>query len=414
MELEKATTQSQVMFFNKSDEGMKKIELEKATTQSQVMHLKKTNEKTNQTEKEAHQPQAKHFNKTDECIKASLFFFLRNEDLILWDYENHSQYKIDKTYLERLIEIVSGKPIIEDNITHYLREEGLLVKKTEGTREWGWDELSWIFHQGTKNPPRLKADANNWFEVYLQDCQNKLSPKENISFPKGEVISLAPIDKKLLQSKSLYEVCQKRMTSRAFSGEKVNFEIFSSLIGAAFSYSPPPWGEDKDYEIYAKHKISPSAGGLHPFEFYIMINHVENIDPGIYKYDPQEHCLYTLEKGDFRDQLVHSLVDQNFVKGFSFGVFFVADFSKVWWKYEHSRGYRQVLLDAGHQSQTFLLLATSLDLLTWPTGAIHDAEAEKLLKIDSDKFSPIFFVGIGTGKPNSLNKEIIFALKSSR
>ena len=371
---------------------MKKIELEKVGLHCQVMFFKRT----------------------DEGIKQSLFFFLRKGDLILWDYENHSQSKLDKAYIERLIEIASGKSIIEDEITRHLREEGLLVKEKEGIREWGWDELSWIFHQGTKNPPRLEADANNWFEVYLQNCQGKLSPKEGPSFPKGEVIHLAPIDKQLFQSKSLYEVCQERMTSRAFSGEKVNFEIFSSLLGTTFSYGPPPWGKDKDYEVYAKHKISPSAGGLHPFEFYIMIHHVENIEPGIYKYDPQEHCLYTFEKGDFRDQLVRSLVDQNFAKDLSFGVFFVADFSKVWWKYEHSRAYRQVLLDAGHQSQTFLLLATSLDLLTWPTGAIQDAEVEKLLRIDSDKLSPIFFVGIGTGKPNPFNEEIISTLKSNR
>lgn len=371
---------------------MKKIELEKAGIHSQVMFLKRT----------------------DEVIKPSLFFFLRQGDFILWDYENHSQYKLDKPYIDRLVEIGSGKPVIEDAITLHLREEGLLVEEKEEAREWGWDELSWIFHQGTKNPPRLESDANSWVEAYLQNCQGKPSPKERPSFPKGEPIPLATVDKQLFQSKSLYEVCQERMTSRTFSGEKINFDVFSSLMGATFSYSSPPWNKGENYEIYAKHKVSPSAGGLHPFEFYVMINHVESIDPGIYKYDPQDHCLYAFEKGDFRDRLVHSLGDQNFAKDLSFGVFFVADFSKVWWKYEHSRAYRQVLLDAGHQSQTFLLLATSLNLLTWPTGAIQDSEVEKLLKIESDKFSPIFFVGIGTGKPNSFNDEIISILKSKR
>ncbi|OJW52651.1 MAG: hypothetical protein BGO67_09280 [Alphaproteobacteria bacterium 41-28] len=371
---------------------MKKIQLEKAGVQCQLQFFKKT----------------------DEVIKPSLFFFLKKGDLILWDYENHSQYKLDEPYIDRLIEIASGKPIVEDDITRHLREEGLLVKEKEETREWGWDELSWIFHQGTKNPPRLESDANNWFEAYLQNCQSKPSPKEAPSSSKGEAISLAPIDKKLFQSKSLYEVCQERMTSRTFSGEKINFEVFSSLIGATFGYSSAPWGKNGNYEIYAKHKVSPSAGGLHPFEFYIMVHHVENIDPGIYKYDPQAHCLYPFEKGDFREQLIHSLAGQNFVKDLSFGVFFVADFSRVWWKYEHSRAYRQVLLDAGHQSQTCLLLATSLGLLTWPTGAIQDKEVEKLLKIENDKFSPIFFVGIGTGKPNSFNEEIISILKSNR
>ncbi|HUX78770.1 MAG TPA: SagB/ThcOx family dehydrogenase [Alphaproteobacteria bacterium] len=370
---------------------MKKIELEKLGVQCQLMFFKRT----------------------DEVIKPSVFFFLRKGDLILWDYQNHSQYKLDKPYIDRLMEVASGKPILEDEVTHHLRAEGLLVKENEEAREWGWDELSWIFHQGTKNPPRVESDANNWFEAYLQNCQSKPSPKEMPAVSKGEAIPLAPVNKQLFESKSLYEVCQERMTSRRFSAEKINFEVFSSLIGTTFAYSSAPWDKNENYEVYAKHKVSPSAGGLHPFEFYLMIHNVENIDPGIYKYDPQDHCLYTFEKGDFRDQLVDSLVGQNFVKDLSFGVFFVADFSKVWWKYEHSRAYRQVLLDAGHQSQTFLLLATSLNLLTWPSGAIQDAEVEKLLKIESAKFSPVFFVGIGTGKPDSFNEEIISILKSN-
>jgi len=416
IELEKRRPEIQVMHFKRNDEGMEKIKLEKRRPEIQVMHFKRNDGgiKKTEIEKEPPQSQAISFKRTDECVKSSLFFFLRNEELILWDYENHSQYKLDKPYIDRLVEIASGEAIVEDDITRHLREEGLLVKGEEETREWEWDELSWIFHQGTKNLPRLESNTSHWFEAYLQNCEGKPSPKETSSSSKGEAISLSPVDKQLLESKSLYEVCQQRMTSRAFSGEKINFEVFSSLIGATFAYSPAPWGKNENYEVYAKHKVSPSAGGLHPFDFYIMVHHVENLDPGIYKYDPQAHCIYPFAKGDFRDQLVHSLGGQNFVKALSFGVFFVADFSKVWWKYEHSRAYRQVLLDAGHQSQTFLLLATSLGLLTWPTGAIQDAEVEKLLKIESDKFSPIFFVGIGTGKPNSFNEEIISILKSNR
>ena len=57
------------------------------------------------------------------------------------------------------------------------------------------------------------------------------------------------------------------------------------------------------------------------------------------------------------------------------------------------------LLDIGHLSQTYQLVATALGLSTWITGAFKDSAVRKLLNIKRNSEQPIFFIsaGISTG-----------------
>jgi SagB-type dehydrogenase family enzyme len=93
---------------------------------------------------------------------------------------------------------------------------------------------------------------------------------------------------------------------------------------------------------------------------------------------------------------------QPFGEGVAFGVFLVAYFDKIWWKYPHSRGYRVALLDAGHLSQTFQLVSTALGILTWMTANIHDVNISTLLKLDGVHEAPIHFLAGGYGQKSGV------------
>jgi SagB-type dehydrogenase family enzyme len=76
------------------------------------------------------------------------------------------------------------------------------------------------------------------------------------------------------------------------------------------------------------------------------------------------------------------------------------------WKYNHSRAYRNVLLDAGHLSQTFQLCCTSESLNTWITGAFNDDAIEKKLNINGVNETVLFFVSAGKGNPVAFDKKM--------
>ncbi|MEB3701892.1 SagB/ThcOx family dehydrogenase [Candidatus Bealeia paramacronuclearis] len=349
-----------------------------------------------------------------EKIKNNIFFLLKEGSIVLWDYENHQQYRLSKDYLERIVDIAQGAEIVEDAISADLRASSVLSPSHNKPPEWGWDDLSWIFHQGTKNPPFVESHSQEWFKAYLTDCGHKTPPELDLKSRLDQTkIDLFPFDPTLFKNALFLDVLDQRTTSREFTSEEIDFKSFSSLLYKSFAYMKDPWGNDSQIEILGRHKVSASAGGLHPFNFYIIVNAVETIDPGLYIYAIEEHALYLQKTGDFRQEMIHCVSGQDFAKELSFGIFLVADFRKVWWKYEHSRGYRHVLLDAGHQSQTFLLMATALQLLTWVTGALDDRATEDFLEISESYLSPMLFLGAGKGEPKTLSTSMLSQILSN-
>jgi SagB-type dehydrogenase family enzyme len=65
------------------------------------------------------------------------------------------------------------------------------------------------------------------------------------------------------------------------------------------------------------------------------------------------------------------------------------------WKYRAPRVYRAFLLDAGHLSQSFLVVATALGLGAFCLGIVRDKLIEKELDLDGISETVLFVVGVG-------------------
>ncbi|MNY40178.1 Nitroreductase family protein [compost metagenome] len=88
-------------------------------------------------------------------------------------------------------------------------------------------------------------------------------------------------------------------------------------------------------------------------------------------------------------------------------------FDKLWWKYPHSRAYRSALMDVGHLSQTFNLVATAHNLNTWLTGYFIDDLLNKLIKIDGFKEHSLFVVAGGHGLQDPISPGVVKLLKAT-
>jgi SagB-type dehydrogenase family enzyme len=159
------------------------------------------------------------------------------------------------------------------------------------------------------------------------------------------------------------------------------------------------WGRISTYKTREfgelLHKTSPSAGARHPIETYAIVNNVKGIDPGIYHYSVRDHSLELLKAGDFRDSCVALTAGHSWTRDASALFIMTAVVARTAWKYRVPRVYRAFLLDAGHLSQSFLLVATALRLGAFCIGIVRDNLIEKELNLDGISETVVFVVGVG-------------------
>jgi SagB-type dehydrogenase family enzyme len=144
-------------------------------------------------------------------------------------------------------------------------------------------------------------------------------------------------------------------------------------------------------------RTSPSGGGLQPSEPYLVVLRINGLEPGIYHYSSDKHLLTRICGELSQGQLGRLLCEQNFCEEMAYGIFVTSTFSKLWWKYPHSRAYRVALLDIGCLAQTFQLVCAAQGVQSWLTGYFRDHQLNMLLKLDNNKSSAMFFLGAGIG-----------------
>lgn len=139
-------------------------------------------------------------------------------------------------------------------------------------------------------------------------------------------------------------------------------------------------------DAYVLKKTSPSAGGLHPCAAYVLAQRIDGIAPGLYHYHPVDHQLepvlaLTAEQAHRLAQV--AVADQQWFADAPFMVIVAARVVRNFWKYRnHAKAHRALMLDAGHLSQTFYLLATEAGMGGFVTAAINEVELEQALGLD--------------------------------
>ncbi|UZE86203.1 SagB family peptide dehydrogenase [Pseudomonas viciae] len=339
-------------------------------------------------------------------INPNLFILARPPHQVVWNYERHTQFELELNYSSRLAQLISDPSQFDtDNpIDIDFVNADILVVAPKEPIEWKWDELSRIFHIGTKNIPceRVPQDVNEWAPLYLQHCNDVLSsptPPARLKTYPVERIALAPCSLVDLQDVSLAQTLVSRSTSRAFSEHAISIGQVSTLLYLTLGYLDERscvHMPTNHRDALSARRSSPSGGGLNACEGYLYVRNVTGLEAGVYAYHPDEHAL-SLVRPLPDTRLGQLLCGQHFINPLPFGLFITSRFDKLWWKYEHSRAYRMAFVETGHVSQAFLMVATALGLNTWLTGALADRQVECLLGLEDTPEQPLFFVGCGHG-----------------
>jgi putative peptide maturation dehydrogenase len=200
---------------------------------------------------------------------------------------------------------------------------------------------------------------------------------------------------------------QRRTTCRNFDDSRaLPLPLFTRMLGRVFgAQSQVKVGTDL---VFHK-KTSPSGGGLHPIEAYLIVQNVEGLPPGLYRYLADSHQLVPLPEPtqSLEDFIMECVGQQHWFANAHCLVAMVPRFDRTFWKYRrHAKGYRVVTLEAGHLSQTLYLSATDLGLGAFITGAINEKHLERGFGLDPIQQGALAVCGFGWRSTRMLTAEL--------
>ena len=180
------------------------------------------------------------------------------------------------------------------------------------------------------------------------------------------------------KEREFIKILLSRKSVRTWTDDGINLEKLSKLLRYSFGMRSNDF-KNMGFRTYA------SAGGRYPIEVYVLILNSDDIEKGIYHYNVYNNSLEFIKKGDFRKEIYKLYNNQPFDINCSFVLFFSMVFERTMEKYG-DRGYRFILLDAGHMSQNLYLVSEFLGLGIVEIGAskVSDEMIDKLIGLDSD------------------------------
>lgn len=189
---------------------------------------------------------------------------------------------------------------------------------------------------------------------------------------------------------TLVETIRRRRTKRVLGGGDIGLADLATLLYAGYGVTRPG-GEEEPQPL----RTVPSGGALYPLELYAVVTRVRDAEPGLYHFDPLRSVLESLLPGSApQASLLEASIYPEIVEGSAVALLITGMFWRSRFKYG-LRGYRFVLLEAGHVVQNILLMCTALELEAAPLGGFYDRAVDELLNVDGVNESVLYAVCVG-------------------
>ncbi len=184
-------------------------------------------------------------------------------------------------------------------------------------------------------------------------------------------------------------ILQGRSSQRAYKKESITQEQLSFLL----------WSVQGVKSIrgnnYATVRPVPSAGARHPFETYLAVFKVEDLDNGIYHYLPMEHALEFITAAEnLNKEVSDSLCGQKWACNSAAVFYFSAVPYRSEWRYS-TDAHRVMLIDAGHVVQNLYLSCQAIGCGTCAIAAYDQEKTDRLLQLSGDDEFVVYAAPVG-------------------
>ena len=245
-------------------------------------------------------------------------------------------------------------------------------------------------------------DSKEKYSLALDFHENSKVPLSSQKFDHRVQYKIYPNSKTILLDNNQYlkQQCDnsllhtlfERKSTRDFSPENVELKILSRLLTLSFGRKY----DEKDPKL----RTYASAGARYPIEVYVIMLRSDDIELGIYHHNIWDNTLEIIKTGDFTDEVTHFYSNQSEYLDMKFPclILFSMIQERTMQKYGE-RGYRFILIDAGHMSQNLYLIATYLNLgvVALGAGIENDGMLDDILGLSYNEESA--FYGFAVGYP---------------
>ena len=210
-----------------------------------------------------------------------------------------------------------------------------------------------------------------------------------------EAVRLPEVRKK--SDVSVEEAIARRRSVRKYADKGLKLWELGQLLWAAQGITDKKGGL----------RAAPSACAVYPLTLYAIVGNVEGLEPGLYKYLPEEHSISLVMKGDLRQKLYLATGKQEWSLKAPVTLVFAGDINRFV-EYGRKKGWRMsdiglklkmedfkrmIYLEMGHAAENVYLQCTSLGLGGVVMNAFSRTALRKALNLRYDTLLYIMSVG---------------------
>lgn len=265
------------------------------------------------------------------------------------------------------------------------------------------DQPLWeVFHESSKWKP------SDWAEVSRRAAAHARAGGPAPARPRrGPLLALpAPVSGARL-GVGLDAALHRRRSAREFAGLPLDLEEAGTLLWAAAGMIAAGGSGVGGSGLHARRTV-PSAGACYPIDAYFWFPIPPGgVHPGPYYYDASAHGAPLVALGPPESSLSDLLTASAFpalIEHAGLLIVLAGVFARTTDRYG-ARGYRFVLLEAGHAAQNIYLAAAALDLGAVALGGLDDAMLDALLGLDGAHASVLYAVAVGRNLGDCLGEQ---------
>ncbi len=188
----------------------------------------------------------------------------------------------------------------------------------------------------------------------------------------------------------LIETIRRRRSRRKYTAEPLSLEELSFLLWSTQGVTKRVGGADARHVL----RTVPSGGNRHPFETYLLVNNVESVEAGLYRYLPLEHQLLLLSTAaDLVDRIHKGSYDQ-YVKGSAVTFVWTAIPYRTAWRYSFVSP-KIIAQDSGHLCQNLYLAAEAIGAGTCGIGAYDQEKMDAAIGVDGETEFTVYLAPVG-------------------
>ena len=243
------------------------------------------------------------------------------------------------------------------------------------------NSLAWLFHENTC----LMPETARRFAAEIEPPPLEERPHACPACP------VVPLRGGTLWM-SLARGLRTRRSCREFRCRPVSLRRVAELLLAAVGAGAirADGGRQRPY---------PSAGALYPVSCYLLARNVRELPTGVYHVNGDRAVLELVGRhedrgAEYEAGLRQAILGDTPLHNAAFYVMLAGDLDRSVAKYG-ARGYRFLLLEAGHVAQNFELAATAAGLGHVALGGFCEGELERLAGLTGSSFRALYLMAFG-------------------